>query len=156
MQSKKKDNKSFKKTKGDEKMPISNKGEELAMIAVLRGGTNNRAEIRLHSGDPGSDGTTNTLSSDWTASGGGGTGGANVYPQTTWTIPVNTGVASNNSEAVSFTRTSSTAATVRWISVWKAGGTPTFVWKAQISDVTWSLNQTITFEINAIKLDLGN
>ena len=126
------------------------------MIAVLRGGTNDRTQIRLHSGDPGANGTNNILSSGWTASGGGETGGANVYPQTTWTIPANTGVASNNSEAVSFTRTLSTAATVKWISVWKAGGTPIFVWKAQISDVTWSLNQTITIEINAIKHDLGN
>ena len=154
MQSKKKDNKSFKKTKGDEKMPISNKGEELAMIAVLRG-TGNAAQIRLHTSDPGTGGTNGLVSSGYTASGAGGNVSAGSYPTTTWTIPTGGG-QSTNASAVSFTRIANASTiTVTHISVWKVG-VPDFVWKAPVSSVTWSENQTITFEINAIKLDLGN
>jgi len=136
-------------------MPISNAGENLAMIAALRG-TNSRAQIRLHTGDPGSAGTANVISTDWTASGAnGGALSAPTYPETIWTIPTDGG-ESTNGTAVSFTRASASTLTVTHISIWKAGATPTFVWKAQVSNVTWSENQTITFEIGAIRLNLGN
>jgi hypothetical protein len=133
-------------------MPISNAGENLAMIAALQG-TGGAAQIRLHSGDPGASGTANLLSAGWTATGGSG-GAAPTYPTTTWTIPTDGG-QSTNATTVSFTRNVAGSVNVTWISIWKVGA-PTFVWKAPVSSVSWAENQTITFEIGAIRLDLGN
>jgi hypothetical protein len=126
-------------------MPVTRAGENTAMTALLTGDT---IRVSLHTANDATTSNEVTLNT---------TTGAPGYSQKTVTFNVQTnGNPCTNNDALTFDRTlgSGGNVTVRSVGIWKGDS---LVWSAKLaSSFTWQNNQSITFAIGAISLNMTN